>query len=102
MVNLSKSFLLAILPLLNCMAIYNRGGGSSFTLVRQVLQTWTYMCGKQGYLQDLENMMYKSYCAKHNQHAKHANARGSGGMPPRKFLKNRCYEIEFGSILSGS
>ena len=41
----------------------NRGGGSSFTLVRQILQTWTYMCGKQGYPQDLENMMYKSYCA---------------------------------------
>ena len=43
--------------------VYGRGGGSSFTLVRQILQTWTYMCGKQGYLQDLENMMYKSYCA---------------------------------------
>ena len=26
-------------------------------------------------------------CAKHSQHAKHANARGSGGMPPTKFLK---------------
>ena len=24
--------------------------------------------------------------------------RGSGGMPPRKFLKNMCSEIEFGSI----
>ena len=22
------------------------------------------------------------HCAKHNQHALHANARGSGGMPP--------------------
>ena len=37
-------------------------------------------------------------CAKHNQHA---NARGSGGMPPRKILKNRCSEIESGGI-SGS
>ena len=37
------------------------------------------MCGKQGYLQDLENMIYKFYCAKHNQHAKHANARGVWG-----------------------
>ena len=28
-----------------------------------------------------------SHCAKHNQHAEHANAGGSGGMPPRKILK---------------
>ena len=37
-----------------------------------------------------------SYCVKHNQHA---NARGSGGMPPGNFWKNRCSEIESGSIL---
>ena len=24
------------------------------------------------------------YCAKHNQHEKHATARGSGGMPPQE------------------
>ena len=64
-----------------------------------------YMCGKQDHLQNLENLVYecsyRPYCAKHNQHAKHANARGSGGMPPRKILKNRCSEIEFRSI-SGS
>jgi len=24
----------------------------------------------------------QTYCAKHNQHAKHAKARGSGGIPP--------------------
>ena len=24
---------------------------------------------------------------------------GSGGMPPRKFLKNRCSAIDFGGIL---
>ena len=35
-------------------------------------------------------------CAKHNQHAKHANARGSGDMPPRKNLKIRCSEIDSG------
>jgi len=37
-----------------------------------------------------------TYCVKHNQHAKHAKARGSGSMPPspRKILKNRCSEIE--------
>ena len=52
----------------------------------KILQTWTYMCGKQGYLHDLENMMYKSYCAKHNQHVKHANARGVWGhAPPGNF-----------------
>ena len=45
------------------------------------------MCGKQSYLQDLKNLMYKSYCAKHNQHAKHANARGSGGMPPQEIFE---------------
>ena len=42
----------------------HRGGGSSFTLVRQILQAWTYMCGKQGYLQDLENLMYKCLLCK--------------------------------------
>ena len=45
------------------------------------------MCGKQGYLQDLENMMYKSYCAKHNQHAKHANARGVWGYAPQEIFE---------------
>ena len=29
-------------------------------------------------------------------HSKHGNARGSGGMPPRKILKNRCPDIGFG------
>ena len=29
----------------------------------------------------------------HSQHVKHARARGSGGMPPRNFLKDTCYEI---------
>ena len=65
----------------------HRGGGSSFTLVRQILQTWTYMCGKQGYLQDLKNLKYKSYCAKHNQHAKHANARGVWGHAPQEIFE---------------
>ena len=32
------------------------------------------------------------------QHAKHAKARGSGGMPPRKFLKNRYQKTGFGDI----
>ena len=35
--------------------------------------------------------MTARYCAKHNQHAKLGR---SGGMPPRKFLKNRCSEIK--------
>ena len=39
-------------------------------------------------------------CAKHNQHAKHAIARGSGGMPPRKFLKIRYSEIDSGGIFN--
>ena len=60
------------------------------------------MYGKQGNLENLENLVYRctsgSYCVKHNQHSKHTNARGSGGMSPRKFLKNTCSEIEFGSI----
>ena len=32
------------------------------------------------------------------QHAKHAKARGSGGMPPRKILKNRYQNTGFGDI----
>ena len=49
-------------------------------MVRPVQQTWTL----------------HQQCAKHTQHAKHANARGSGGMPPKKILKNRCCQIESG------
>ena len=30
------------------------------------------------------------------QHAKHAYFRGSGGIPPRKFLKIRCQKSELG------
>ena len=42
------------------------------------------------------------HCAKHNQHAQHANARGVWGhAPPRKILKIRCSEIEYEGI-SGS
>ena len=32
------------------------------------------------------------------QHAKHAKARGSGGIPPRKILKNRYQKTGFGDI----
>ena len=38
------------------------------------------------------------YCAKHNQHGKHATARGVWGHAPRKILKNRRPEIESDSI----
>ena len=31
--------------------------------------------------------LYLLCCAKHNQHAKHAKARGSGGMPPQENFK---------------
>ena len=30
---------------------------------------------------------HRPYCAKHNQHAKYANARGSEACPPRNFEK---------------
>jgi len=43
--------------------------------------------------------MIVSNCAKHNQYAKHANARGPGGMPSRKIFKNSSSEIEFGDVL---
>ena len=61
------------------------------------------MCEKQGYLQDLENLMYKcQLCiAQLISMQSMLMLEGSGGMPPRKFLKNMCSEIEFGSI-SGS
>ena len=41
-------------------------------------------------------------CAKHTQHAEHAVARGSGGMPLRKFLKKRCSEIASENIFAKS
>ena len=34
----------------------------------------------------------------YTQHVKHAKARGSGGMLPRKILKNRDQKTEFGDI----
>ena len=33
------------------------------------------------------------YCAKHNQHAKYVNARGSGGCARQKNFKNRHSEM---------
>ena len=37
----------------------------------------------------------------HSEHVKHALfAGGSGGMPPRKILKNKCYKIESGGSFS--
>ena len=47
---------------------------------------------KTGYI---VKVVFFNYCAKHYQHAWHANTRGSGGVPPRKILKNRCSETEF-------
>ena len=44
----------------------------------------SYMSGKQRREPGVQ--MYKSYCAK-KQHAKHANARGSGGMPPQEIFE---------------
>ena len=38
---------------------------------------------------------HRPYFVKHNQYAKHANARGFGDILPRKTLKNRCSGIEF-------
>ena len=38
------------------------------------------------------------HCTKYNQHARHANARGSVGMSPWKILKNRYSDIEFGAF----
>ena len=64
----------------------------------------SYMCGKQGYLQDLENLVYRctSPIVQSTISMQSILMLGvSGGMPPRKFLKNTCSEIEFGSI-SGS
>ena len=43
-------------------------------------------------------MYITNRCAKHPQHAKHTHSRGSGGMPPRKILKIRSQESEFGEI----
>ena len=44
-----------------------------------------------------------SRCVKHTlaKHALHTNSRGVWGHAPRKFLKIRCQEIEFGGIFSG-
>ena len=62
--------------------------------VEEAVSDWSGKFFKHGhtrmeaglYLQDLENLMYKSYCAKHNQHAKHANSRGVWGhAPPGNF-----------------
>ena len=39
-------------------------------------------------------VMIMCYCAKHNQHAQHANAKGVWGHAPKQNLKNRCSEIE--------
>ena len=57
---------------------------------------------KQLLIGPAKGMAVKEKCAKHTQHAKHANARGSGGMPPpRKFLKTCSdHEIASDSFLS--
>ena len=81
-----------------------RGEGSNFTLVRQnlwtLLNVWKNVATHRhiGYLK----------CTMHNQHARHANAIGDLGHAnaigdlghaPRKILKSRYSEIEFGDIL---
>ena len=55
---------------------------------------------KQLLIGPAKGMAVKEKYAKHTQHAKHANARGAGGMPPRKFLKKTCFEIASESFLS--
>ena len=48
---------------------------------------------KQLLIGPAKGMAVKEKCAKNTQHAKYANARGSGGMPPRKFLKKHALRL---------
>ena len=43
-----------------------------------------------------KGMAVKEKCAKHTQHA---NARGSGGMPPQEIFEKTCSEIASDSFL---
>ena len=65
---------------------FNRPVASSSTLVQPSLRACHKGRGKS------------EGCAEHNQHAKHAIARGSGGMPSRKIFKITCSEIEFEGV----
>jgi len=40
--------------------------------------------------------MIVGYCAKHNQYAKYANARGFGACPPGKFWKIEALRLNLG------
>ena len=83
---------------------YIRGGGNSFTLVCQILlrSMDNFQCAESNSYRNLAIFRgletHRPYCVKHIQYAKHANARGFEGILPRKILKNRCSEIEFGAI----
>ena len=82
---------------------YIRGGGNSFASVRQILlrSMDNFECVENNSYRNLATVRglrtHRPYCVKHNQYAKHANARGFGDILPRKILKNRCSGIEFGA-----
>ena len=40
--------------------------------------------------------VHRPYCVKHNQHAKHANARGMEASPPAKLLKIDALRLNLG------
>ena len=83
---------------------YIRGGGNSFTLVCQILlrSMDNFECVEGKSYRNLAIFRglraHRLCCVKHNQYAKHANAKGFGDILPRKILQNRCSGIEFGAI----
>ena len=75
---------------------YNRGRGSNFTLVKQNL--WTLLNVQKNVATHTDTQAIYVYWAKHNQHTRHANAKGSGGMPPTNFWKARTLWLNLGAF----
>ena len=71
------------------MIAMNRGGGSSFTLVRQILQAWTYMCMWKAGLptvfreSDVQVPIVQSTISLRSM----LMLGGSGGMPPQEIFE---------------
>ena len=59
----------------------------------------TFLEGFSGHTNEVGSLIIQSSITMHI--ASKGNARGSGGMSPRKTLKSRCPNIDFGGITEG-
>ena len=97
----SNKIYYALVAILHCQNILNTNSPKYVSHLSQARnQTFPEGGSKSGMVtHKISGSLIVSYCASTISMRSMLMLGGSGGMPPRKILKNRCSEIESGGIL---